>query len=589
MNWRRDLIRAAQGQIPSDMGVRGGMLVNVNTREVYPADIAIKSGRIAYVGRIDHCIGSQTEIIDTDGSFLIPGLIETHMHTESSGVTLTQLARVLLPRGVTTVIYAHEIANVLGLRGMQLVREESMRVPLRVLLTTATEVPYSEGLETAGAKIRVEDVREMLSWDETVALGEPDIFNILRADQAILAKFDATRQVRKRINGHAGGSPIPDGHLNALIAAGFDDCHEHWVPGEVTRKLRLGMKTLLREMDLEHIVPELLDGSIDLRHCMLCIDDKLVNVLVDEGGVDNTARKAISCGLDSMTVLQMATINAASHYRLDHELGSISPGRCADLLITDDLETLAPKIVIAGGQVAARNGEYQLEEHEFRYPDWARNTMHLRRVKPSDFELRVSQNSEAAQVRVIQLIPESPFHVFHTIDVSIGEGRILLDFSGPYNLIAIVDRHSGQSKIGKGIIQGIGLRRGAIATSVSHDSHNITVVGTNTRDMAHCVNTLADTGGGFVACLDGEILALVKLEIAGLISDAPFEDVAQDHERFERRIQRELGFPAEKSFMAMNFLALACSPFEAGISDLGLIDARAEARCIVPLIVETVS
>ncbi len=587
MDFLHELINVAQGRLPADLVIKGGMLVNVNTREIYQTDVAIRRDRIAYVGNVDHCIGSETEIVDAKGSFLVPGLIETHMHTESSGVTLTQLARILLPRGVTTVVYAHEIANVLGLRGMQLVREEGRTIPLRVLITTATEVPYYEGLETAGARVTVEDVREMLSWGETVAQGEPDIFNILAGQEGILAKFRATRKAGKRINGHAGGTPIQEDHLNALIAAGFDDCHEHWIPGEVTRKLRLGMKALLREMDLEHIVPELLDGSVDLHHCMLCIDDKLVNTLVKEGGVDNTVRKAISYGLDPMTVLQMATVNAASHYRLDHELGSISPGRFADLLITRDLETLRPETVIAGGRIAARDGKYKLAEHRYEYPDWAKKTMHLRRVAAEDFELRASQQHGTAELRVIQQMSESPFRKFKIIHAPIAQGRIDLDFCGEYNLVAVVDRHSGETGIGKGVIEGFGLQAGAVATSVSHDSHNITVLGTNVEDMAHCVNALAEVGGGFVASKRGHTLALVPLEIAGLISEAPYEEVVRDLEGFERAIHGELGFPAHMPFIAMNFIALACSPFEAGITDMGLIDARACARRIVPLIVET--
>jgi adenine deaminase len=587
MEFRQELIKVAQGQLAADLVVKGGMLANVNTREVYLTDVAVQRDRIAYVGNVEHCIGSETEVIDAHGSFLVPGLIETHMHTESAGVTLTQLARILLPRGVTTVVYAHEIANVLGLRGMQLIREESRSIPLKVLITTATEVPYYEGLETAGAHITVEDVREMLSWSETVALGEPDIFNILAGQEAILAKFSATREFGKRINGHAGGSPIPEPHLNALVAAGLDDCHEHWVPGEVRRKLRLGMKALLREADLEHIVPELLDDSVDLHHCMLCIDDKLVNTLAKEGGVDNTVRKAISYGLDPMTVLQMATVNAASHYRRDHEVGSITPGRFADLFLTRNLETLRPEIVIAGGRIAARDGEYKLDELGYQYPDWAKKTMHLRRVTPEDFELPANQQQGTVKLRVIEQMPESPFRRFKIIRAPIAQGRIDLDFSGEYNLVAVVDRHSGETGIGKGVIQGFGLQAGAVATSVSHDSHNITVLGTNTEDMAYCVNTLAEVGGGFMASMGGHNLALVRLEIAGLISGAPYEEVVGDLERFERAIHEELGFPAHMPFIAMNFIALACSPFEAGITDMGLIDARASARRVVPLIVDT--
>jgi adenine deaminase len=285
----------------------------------------------------------------------------------------------------------------------------------------------------------------------------------------------------------------------------------------------------------------------------------------------------------------MATVNAASHYRLDHDLGSISPGRFADLLIVEDLENLSPKMVITNGVVVAQDGEYQIETEEFQFPRWAKETMNLRRVTAEDFELRVNKGIREAQVRVIQQLSESPFRVFKMMKIPVEEGKLALDFTRGLNLVAVVDRHSGETKIGRGIIDGYGLRSGAIATSVSHDSHNITVLGTNREDMALCVNTLAEVGGGFTAAKEGSVLAVVEFEVAGLISGRPYEKVVEELERFEHGIQAELGFPAEMPFIAVNFIALACSPFEAGISDLGLIDARAEARCIVPLLVETIS
>ncbi len=580
MTWRRTVVEVALGRRAADLVVRNGRLVNVNTREIYPADVAMAAGRIAIVGDVSRALGDQTEVVDAAGCYLVPGLIEGHMHTESSGVTLTQLSRVLLPRGVTTVLYAHEMANVLGRRGMELVREESRLVPLKVYFEAPTSVPWAAGLEMPATTLTVDDVRQMLEWPEAVSLGESDYFDIVQLDEAILAKLEAADALGKPVNGH--GAMVTGDELMAVAAGGFHDDHENYSVDEVLLKLRLGLKVMLREANIPWLAPAFADRKVDTRNVMLCIDDKLVNTLLRQGGVDNTVRVAIAHGIDPMTALQMATVNAAAHFRLDLNLGSLSPGRIGDLIVTPSLETLAANAVIANGTLVARDGRFLPDLPVYHYPEWAKQTMHLQRpARAADFSIPVGIAEGQAEIRVLKVGGGGWIKTWEFKALPVREGRLVLDTAGPYNLVAVVERHGGDGAIAVGIVEGIHLKRGAVASSVGHDCHNITVVGANAEDMAVCVNALAQTGGGFAAADAGPVVAQVEFEIAGLISEAPYETVVAQLDRFESVIRSQFGFPDEVEFIVFNFLVLQSSPHRAAITDRGLIDIY--SRSVVPL------
>ena len=579
MTWRKSVIEVALGKKPADVATTGGKLVNVNTGEVYSADVAIVGERIAIVGDVNRGIGPNTEVVDAEGCYLVPGLIDSHVHPESSGVTLTQMSRLLLPRGVTTIMYAHEIANVLGVPGMQLVREESRQVPLKVYFQTPTSVPWLEGLETPAVTLTVDDVREMLAWKESVSLGEADYLDVVHLTDALLAKMDAAHALGKPVDGHV---PQASGEeLMAVVAAGVNDDHSTRSSDTVLTKLRLGMKVILNESYLPRLTAAITEHDIDTRNLLLCIDDKLANTILREGGVDNTVRVAIAHGIEPMTAIQMATINAATHFRLDLDIGSISPGRIGDVIVTDSLEELIPRAVIANGQLVARDGEFLLDIPQYHYPDWAKDTVHLKRaIVPGDFEITAGIEEGEVEARVLKVWRGAQAWDIKRFPVR--GGRVVVDVAGPYNLIAVVERHGGDGNIALGIVDGIGLEHGAVASSVSHDCHNITVVGTNAKDMAACVNALAEVGGGFAAVERGEVVALVELEIAGLISEASYEDVVRKLDHFETTIQSRLGFPT-RSFLGFSFIPFEGSPRQASITDRGLIDTC--SLSIVPLIV----
>jgi adenine deaminase len=516
--------------------------------------------------------------------YLVPGFIDCHMHTEDSQVTLTQLSRVLLPHGVTTVMYAHEISNVFGVRGQEVVVEESRQVPLKVFFEISPSVPWAKGLETTGAVLSVEDVREMLAWKEAVSLGENDVFDILKLDEEILAKFEAAREQRKPVNGHA--AMVTGDQLMAVAAAGFHDDHENYSPEDLLTKARLGMRLILREFNIPMLIPALVESKIDTRNMMFALDDKPVHHLVHTGGVDAAVRAAIASGLDPLTALQMASINAATHFRLDHDLGIISPGRIGDVVITDSLETLTARAVVANGELVAREGHFLKELPAFHYPEWTKNSVRLSRpICPEDFEIHPGIQEGEAEVRIFVLSYGGFVRTFETRTFPVHNGKVVLDTSGQYNLVAVIERHSGQGAISLGIVEGFGMKKGAMASTIGHDCHNLTVLGTNPMDMAACANALAKSGGGYVAAVDGQVVAQVELEVAGLITEAPYEEVVAKLEHFEATIRQELGFPEEMMFLMITAFVFQGTPFMTAITDVGLVDTYSQS--ILPLIVST--
>jgi adenine deaminase len=584
MSWRKDVIQTALGNKPADLVIQNGKLVNVNTREVLDGGVAISGERIAAIGYVDYTVGEGTEILDAEGMFLVPGLIEGHMHTESSCVTLTELSKILLPRGVTTVLYAHEMANILGLRGMKVLREESQRVPLKVFFQTPTSVPWSAGLEMPGTTISVEDVQEMLDWEESVTLGESDYFDVVRLDEEILAKLDYAEAVGKMVNGHI--SVESDRDLMAAAAGAFYDDHECFTVEETLKKLRLGLGVIMREANIPDIAPAVTEHDVDTQNIMLCIDDKLANALYHQGGVDQTVRVAIQSGIDPVLAIQMATLNAAKHFRLDHDLGSISPGRIGDIIITDSLKEVQPAYVFVSGKLAARDGKFLMDLDPFIYPAWTKNTTQVKEdLSPEDFMIDPQIDQGEVSLNVLKITDFGFTKNLVPTDFTVSAGEIQVDTAGPYNLIAVAERHGGDGNVALGLAEGdLNIQRGAVGSSVGHDCHNITLLGENPEDIALCAEAIAEVGGGFAAVLDGEVIARVPLEIAGLTTQAPYQEVVKKLDEFEEAIRSKLGFP-EVTFLVFNFIVLQSTPFKAAITDRGLIDV--DGQKVVPLIRST--
>jgi len=574
---RTELVGVALGREPADIVMKGGRLVNVDTAEIEDGvDVVLKGKRIAVVGDGRHCIGKGTTVIEAKGKYLTPGLLDAHVHVESSMVTVTQFARAVLPHGTTGVfIDPHEIANVLGMLGVKLMLGEGANLPLKVFVTIPSCVPSAPGLETNGAEIGPSDVAEGLKWERVVGLGEVMNFpSVLAGDKKTHDEIRAALDRHKVVEGHAPG--LLGRELFAYVAAGMRSDHESLTREEAIEKLRLGMKLEIREgstaKNLKALVKPILELKLDTRHCLLATDDRHPADLVREGHMDHVTRRAIEEGLDPIRAIQMATINTAEHFGVDGELGSISPGKLADILIVNDIEKFSTEKVIADGRLVAEGGRLAIKFPAPRYPKFARRTMNLKQVTPKDFDVRAPVRKGKVKVRVIGLVEGQVFTKHEIASLKVEDGLVKPDLVNDILKVAVVERHRATGNIGRGFVHGFGMRRGAIASSVGHDAHNITIVGTNERDMTIAVNVVARMGGGQVVVNKGEVLSKVELPIAGLMSDKPVEKVSSELEVLQRAAKR-LGIELKSPFMRLSFLPLAVIP-KLRITDKGLVDVE---------------
>ncbi len=573
----RTLADTAMGRVEADLVIRGGSLVNVHTAEILPGmDVAVKSGRIAMVGEVDHTIGEATEIVDASGYHLLPGLIEGHVHIESSMITPTQFARAVLPHGTTAVfIDNHELANVLGVEGVRQMMEESQGLPLKVYLAMPSCVPALPGFEDAGATIGPANIEEAMDWPYVAALGEMmNMPGVLAADEAVHAMLRATLEAGKVVTGHYS-IPETGRGLQAFIASGISSCHESTRKEDALAKLRLGMYVMLREgsawHDLKETIRAITEEGVDSRHAMMITDDTHPDTLVNVGHMNHVVRRAIEEGLDPVRAIQMATLNVGEYFHLGHDLGSISPGKCADIILVRDLEEMRVEKVLVDGMVVAEAGRMLVELPTFEYPASARKSVRLPApLVALDFEVRVPAGERRVTVRVMEITGGQVVTKHLQVERPVVDGLVSGSTEDDVAKVASVERHGASGQIGVGFVKGFHLRAGAVASTIAHDSHNLLVVGTNDEDMAFAGNALAEAGGGMIAVRGGEVLTLVPLPIAGLMSQEPVEVVNEQVQSLARAWQA-LGCDLESPFMTMSILALPVIP-ELRITNRGLVD-----------------
>lgn len=575
------LINVAAGRAPADMVITNGRWVNVHSGEIIPGtDVAIAAQRFAYVGpNAKPMIGKSTKVIDAAGRYLVPGLCDGHMHVESGMVTVTEFARAVIPHGTTSMfIDPHEIANVLGVAGVRLMHDEAGGLPINVFVQMPSCVPSAPGLENAGATITPEDVAEAMAWPNIIGLGEMMNFpGVINGDPKMLAEIAATQKAGKTVGGHYASPDL--GHpFHAYAAGGPADDHEGTNVDDCIARVRQGMRAMLRLgsawYDVAAQIKAVTERGIDSRNIILCTDDSHSGTLVYEGHMNRVVRHAIAQGLNPITAIQMATLNTAQHFCLERELGSITPGRRADLILSSDLTTLPIELVIAHGQVMAENGKLVVELPKFAYPKTAKNTVHVgRELSARDFEIAAPQGANKVEGRVIGVIEnQAPTKALQrSLDVK--SGLVEMDRGNDVCQIAVVERHRGLGTVVNAFVSGFGYNVDcAVASTVAHDSHHIIVVGTNHKDMARAANTLSEIGGGVVVVSNGKELARVELVIAGLMSDEPAEIVAAKAEKMVAAM-KACGCNLNNAFMQHSLLALVVIP-ELRISDMGLIDVR---------------
>lgn len=575
----KSLVDVAMGRKPAATVIRGGKWVNVHSGEIIPeTSIAIDCGRFAYVGPdASHTIGQHTKIIEAHGRYLVPGLCDAHMHVESGMVTVTEFARAVIPHGTTSMfIDPHEIANVLGLDGVRLMHDEAYGLPINVFVQMPSCVPSAPGLENAGAELGVSDVQAALQWPNIIGLGEVMNFpGVAAGDEKMLGEIAATQLAGKTVGGHYA-SPDLGIAFHGYVAGGPADDHEGTRMEDAMARVRQGMRAMLRLgsawYDVAPQIKAITEQGLDSRYFILCTDDSHSGTLINDGHMNRVVRHAIEQGLPPVTAIQMATINTAEHFGLERDLGSITPGRRADLIITSDLVSLPIEQVIARGTVMAEQGELTSEIPPANYPQSARDTVHLgRQLNASDFQIQAPENASSVNARVIGVIEnQAPTRALQAT-LSVTNGFVDMDEKADVCQIALVERHKATGDVTNAFVSGFGYNRPcAIASTVAHDAHHMIVVGTSHADMAAAANRLAAVGGGVTVFSAGEELAMVEMPIAGLMSDERAEVVAVKAQQMVD-VMTACGCSLNNAFMQHSLLALVVIP-ELRISDVGLID-----------------
>ncbi|MEO1000617.1 MAG: adenine deaminase [Pseudomonadota bacterium] len=571
----RQVVRRA----PADLVIRGGQWVNVHTREVIPeTDIAIADGRFAYCGPdASAAIGSETVVIEARGRFMAPGLCDGHMHIESGMLTVSRFVEAVLPHGTTTMfVDPHEVANVLGLPGVRLMHDEALAQPVNVFVQMPSCAPSAPGLETTGAELGPEQVAAAMGWPGIIGLGEMMNFpGVIAGDEKMLGEIAATQAAGKTVGGHYA-SPDLGAPFHAYVAGGPADDHEGTREADAVARARQGMRAMLRLgsawYDVEAQITAVTERGLDPRGFILCTDDCYAKTLVEEGHMDRVLRHAIACGADPLVALQMATLNTATHFGLERELGAIAPGRRADLILTSDLATFPVETVIARGRVVAEAGAMAIPPARFDWPAASRATVKVARaLDAEDFELKAPAGANAVRARVIGVVENQAPTKALEAELPVADGIVQTDRAADIARIALVERHRATGGVTNGFVSGFRYTADcALASTVAHDSHHMIVVGTSEADMAAAANRLVEMGGGVSLWREGEEIASVALPIAGLMSDAPAAEVAADADRLAQGMAA-CGVTLNNAFMQHSLLALVVIP-ELRISDLGLID-----------------
>ena len=555
----KDIIRSASGQKEADLLLANARIINVFSGEIVFGHIALANGYIVGFGEYD-----AKRTVDLDGRFIAPGFIDAHVHIESAMTCITEFSRAVLPFGTTTVVAdPHEIANVMGIEGINYMLRSSENQPMNIFFNLPSCVPATD-METSGAKLTAKDLLPFMDHERILALAEMMNYpGVIHEDPDVLRKIKNAKKYRKPVNGHAPGLTGRD--LYAYISAGISSDHECTTSQEAMEKLNAGMWIMIREgtcaKNLNDLLP--IANAKTSRRLMFCTDDRHLYDILEEGHIDTMIRRAIKTGIDPVTAIQMATINTAEYFGLRH-LGGIGPGRQADLVVFSDIEDLYAEQVYHQGVLVAEDGKIS---RGIDKPD-------ILPVPPSmnvNIEnLDLSIPAKGTHIRVIDIIPNQSTTRQSIFEASISDGFAVSDISRDILKIAVVERHTGSGNMGKGFVRGFGFKKGALASSVAHDSHNIIVVGANDADMKTAIQTVVAMEGGLAAVCDGRVCAALRLPIAGLMSLEPANKVNDQLNRL-LLTAREFGSTLNYPFMTLSFLALPVIP-ELKITDKGLID-----------------
>lgn len=580
------VIDVALGNAPADMVIKNGRLLNVHTGEIYETEIAIADKVIAAVGSLsENTIGENTKVIDAQGKIMAPGFIDAHIHFESSMLSFTEFSRMLVKHGTTAVATdLMEIAIVAGEEGINNVLRESEGLPVKLLQPIPAFMSEEGELQTIGAALYPEMIEKLIKGPHAVGLAEVLYPPIINKSPLSAWMLDLAEKYGKTAEGHA--PELYGAQLNAYASAGIRSDHESTNKEEALGKLRAGLRVLIREgsaaQDLDAVIKMITENHVDTRHCALVSDDIDMLHIYEKGHLDYKVRKAIKDGVNPINAIQMVTLNPAESLKIDSKYGSIAPGKCADIVFLSDLENCTVDSVISNGEVVVENGKTVYEFKKPEYTSVMLNTVKLSKViTGDDLVLTTDKNAKKAKVRVIGAQPTSLLTDALEADLDVVDGVIQPDVANDVLRIATVERYGKGGSIGKSFIKGFKISKGAIATSMGHDHHNITVVGSNANDMAVAVNRIKELNGGLIIAEDGKVKYELPLPICGLLTDLDGEESALILKKMQEDL-RAKGCEMDSPYMTLAFITLIFIPFY-GITDKGLVDVI-NGKVIDPII-----
>jgi adenine deaminase len=535
---RATLIDVAMGRSAADFVIKGGILVNVHTAEIYQADIAIRGNRIAFVGEVGHTTKAKTRIIDASGKYILPGFIDTHVHTFHTHTKIDDYARAVMPHGTTTVVNDYYSTGVfLGPRGIKFEVMASKKTPLKVFFSTPMGTGYYQGDPfTNNETLREKAQLEMLDWKETHGINEILPERVADKHAALLKILEMASKKKKIIYGHASGmrGKVLQGWLAGASRIVDHECIE---VEEAIEKVRLGVRLALREagfLSNVDVVKAITDKKIDSRYFMFCSDVASPSMIQKDGHIERNIREAVGYGLDPVTAVQMATINAADYMRIDDEIGSIAPGKIADIVLVDDLSGFKVAAVFAGGEKVAEKGKFVAQTYKIQYPKYFYNTVKLKKVPSAgDFQIKAPKGKATVIVRVIGIVPDSPFTEERRAVLKVENGLVIPEIESGINKIVVFERYRGTGEIGKGFVQGYNMKGGAVASSYHCNQSDLFAIGTNDEDMALAVREILKSRGGLIAVKDGKVLAKLELPIGGVLSEEPLNRMIEKQEKVD--------------------------------------------------------
>ncbi len=568
----------------ADVVLVNGQVINTLTREIYPADVAIKGKYVLVAGDSSGLIGEKTLVVDVGGKYLAPGFIDSHMHFESSMLTISEFSRLSIPSGTTTLVAdPHEIGNALGAVGMKAMADEAGKVPNHVHLVVPALTPDCPDLETAGVDITSADMADLLNYPNIIGIGELQGFSnarhVYRNTPEIITDLVASTTYAKSINKVVDGN-APDlfgKELAAHIIAtgGTCSCHETTTKAECVEKLRQGVYVFMREGSTQRNMAECIraitEEGLDSRRAILATDDMVAEDLEKLGHMNEIVKRTIAEGVDPVEAIQMVTINPATYFKL-HDRGAIAPGKLADIAVIGDLKNMVVDAVFLEGKLVAAGGEMLIDIPRYTYPDSVKNS--VKRAPVTEADLVIPASGSEVIGNVIGLIPDQNLSDALELPVKVKNGIAQPDTASDVLPIICLERYGRNGNIGKAFVRGFGLQHGAIAESVAHDTHNMLITGASYKDMVLAANRVIEMGGGIAIAKNGRIIDEMRLPVGGLITDElTGPEVSRKINGLDRTVKEELGGKVHAPFMHLSFLGLSTSP-KWKITDKGLVDVE---------------